>query len=116
MWALPGHEVEVPGEIIRPSVGSETAVLAVMGFQAGEVSFQPIGSGRYVRVVEVVEHIWQRPQKHAAGTLYVAENPPGFFAGCYFGAVHGFPGGDEVEKCFPVRRSGNPGDLEEDLP
>ncbi len=57
MWALPGCEVEVPGEVIRSLLGAETTVLAVVGFQTGEVSFQPVGSGRDVRVVEVVEHV-----------------------------------------------------------
>ncbi len=28
--------------------------------------------------------------------------------GCYLGAVLGFPGGEEVEKCFPIRRNSNP--------
>ena len=63
-----------------------------------------------------MEHVWQSVQEHAAGALDIAEDPPGFFAGCYLGAVPCFPGGDEVEKCFPIRRSGSPGDPEEDPP
>ncbi len=44
MCDLSGCEVEVPGEVIRSFLGTETAVLAVVRFQAGEVPFQPGGS------------------------------------------------------------------------
>ena len=52
MCALSGHEVEVPGEVIRSPVGAEAAMLAVVGFQSGEVPLQAVGGGRDVRVVE----------------------------------------------------------------
>ena len=35
MCASFDHEVEVPGELVRPPVGAEAAVLTVVGFQAG---------------------------------------------------------------------------------
>ena len=57
MWALPGCEVEVPGEVIWSPLGAEAAVLAVVGFQAGEVPLPPIGSRRNVRVVKAVEQV-----------------------------------------------------------
>ena len=66
-------------------------------------------------VVEVVEHVGYSFQKHAAGTCYIAENPTGFFAGCYLGAIPVFPGCDEVDKCIPICRSFDPTDLEKDL-
>ena len=73
-------------------------MLAVVGFQAGEVPLQPVGCSRDFRVVEVVEHIGQSVQKHAACAFYIAEDSAGFFAGCHFNAVPGFPCGDVVEK------------------
>ena len=87
-------------------------MLTVVGSQAREVPPQTVGSGRDVLVAEVVERVWQSVQEHAAGAFDIAEDPPGFFAGCYLGAVPCFPSGDEVEKCFPIRCSGNPGDPE----
>ena len=57
--ALPECKVEIPGEVIRSLSGAESAVLSVVGFQAGEVPFQPVGSGRDVGIVEVVEHVGQ---------------------------------------------------------
>ena len=54
---LPGCEVEVPGEVIRSFPRAETTVLAVVGFQTGEVSFQPVGSYRDMRVVKAVEQV-----------------------------------------------------------
>ena len=116
MCDLSGCEMEIPGEVIRPPARAEPAVLTVVGFQSGEVSLQTVCSGRDVRVVEVVEHVGQRAQKHAAGTLDVAEDPTGLLPSRYLGAVQIFPGGDEVEKCFPVCRSSNPCDPEEYLP
>ena len=57
MCALPGHEVEVPGEVFRPPVGAEAAMLALVGFQSGEVSLQTVCSGRDMRVVKAVEQV-----------------------------------------------------------
>ena len=104
MVDLSGCEVEVPGEVIRSFVGTETAMLAVVGFQALEVSFQPVGSGRDLRVVEVVEHVGQSSQEHAASTLYIAEDPTRFFACCYLCTVTGFPRCCAVEKRRPGTR------------
>ena len=57
MWALPGCEVEVPGEVIWSPLGAEASVLAVVTFQSGEVSLQTVCSGRNMPVVEVVEQV-----------------------------------------------------------
>jgi len=90
-------------------------MLAVVRFQAGEVPFQPVCSGWDVRIVEVVEHVGQSAQKHAAGTFYVAKNPALFFAGSYCCTMLNFPFGDETYECFPVRCCSDPGDPQEDL-
>ena len=93
----------------------KTAVLAVVRFQAGEVPLQPVGGGRYSRVIEVVEHIGQGVFEHAAGAFNVAEDPAGLLPGGYFGAVAVLPFIDDGEKCVSFRSVGDPGDLEKDL-
>ena len=50
------------------------------------------------------------------GALDVAEDPAGFFSCCYICTVPIFPVSYELEKCFPICRRGDPGDLEEDIP
>ena len=59
MCDLPGNKMEVPGEVIRSPVGAEAAVLAVVGFQSGEISLQTVCSGRNMPVVKVMEHVRQ---------------------------------------------------------
>ena len=57
MWALPGCEVEVPGEVIWSPLGAEASVLAVVTFQSGEVTLQTVCSGQDMRVVKAVEQV-----------------------------------------------------------
>ena len=101
---------------MRPFVGSETTMLAVVGFQPGEVSFQPIGRGRDARIVKVVKHVREGVLEHAPGTLYVAEDPSGLLPGAYAGTVLFLPGRDQIEKSVSLYRCGDPGDAEEDPP
>ena len=113
---LSGHEVEVPGEVVRQIVGSETAVLPVVGFQTGEVALQSVGGRRDALVVEVVEHVGQRMHEHAAGALDIAEHPSGLLPGGDLGAVSVLPFGDEFEKAIPPGRGGDPVYAEKELP
>ena len=101
---------------MRPFVGSETTMLAVVGFQPGEVSFQPIGRGRDARIVKVVKHVREGVLEHAPGTLYVADDPSGLLPGAYAGTVLFLPGRDQIEKSVSLYRCGDPGDAEEDPP
>ena len=90
-------------------------MLSIVGFQARKVSFQTVGSGRNVRVVEIVEHVGQSAQKHAAGALDVAEDPTGFFSGSYLGTMLGFPDGDKPQKFLSIHLSNYTGDPQEHL-
>jgi len=65
-------------EISLAVSNGQSMVLAIFLFQAAKVSFQRVGRFGNTTVLEVMEHVWQSGQKHAAGAFQVAEDPTRF--------------------------------------
>lgn len=62
-----------------------------------------------------MKHIRQSSQKHTSGSLYIAEDIPGFAPAADLGAVLSLPISDCIEKPVPVCRGTNAGNLEKDF-
>ena len=110
-----GDIVEVPLEVAVALSFAQASVLAVAGFEPGEVAFKTVGRSRDEMIIEVVEHIRQCPHQHTPGPLDVAEDIPDLGPIVYLGTVLLLPVCDELEELVPVCFSANPGHLEEDI-
>lgn len=63
-----------------------------------------------------MKHIWQSSQKHAPGSLDIAEDMPVFALVTDLSTILSLPVSDSFDKLVPVRQVMNPGNLKKYLP
>ena len=75
-WSfLSRAQMQIPSKVSLAMTLRQTSVLSVPVFQSSEVSFERIGRFGNERGVKITEHVRQGRQKHAAGSLEIAEDP-----------------------------------------
>lgn len=68
-----------------------------------------------MKVIKVMEHVWQGTQKHAAGSFDIAKDLAGLRPGAYLHAIFAFPFVYRHKKLFPVCLAVNRSYLEKDF-
>lgn len=91
-------------------------MLAVMVLESCKVSFETIGRRRNSGIVEVMKHMWQGFEQHAAGAYEIADHPAAFWDLRQFEAVATFPGTNGRNEGVSLNGGTNRCDSEEYFP